>query len=544
MKIALAQLNFHVGNFELNSKKIINALEEAKAKKADLVVFPELSVCGYPPRDFLDYKNFVEECQNTIDSIALHCNGIAAIIGTVTNNLERNGKDLYNSAVLLEDGKVKKIVNKALLPTYDIFDEYRYFEPAKEFACIDFKGLKIALTICEDLWNLGDNPLYEVCPMDELILEKPDLMINIAASPFSYSHNIRRIDILLKNASKYKLPIVYVNQVGAQTELIFDGNSMVIGADKRIHQLKEFEEELSIIEFNNDFENLNPSVSTSTKYEKISNSLLLGIKDFFKKSGFSKATLGLSGGVDSALVLALAYLSLGKENVFPILMPSPYSSSGSITDSVDMCNRLGVEYATLPISSIMSSFETTLEPIFKDLPHNLAEENIQSRIRGTLLMAISNKLGYILLNTSNKSELSVGYSTLYGDSNGALSIIGDLYKTEVYELCGYLNVEFNNIIPSNILTKAPSAELRHDQKDSDSLPDYDTLDKILFEYIENKKSLREILELGFNEEIVLKTLKLVNRSEFKRFQFPPILRVSDKAFGTGRRMPLEAKYLV
>jgi NAD+ synthase (glutamine-hydrolysing) len=544
MNIALSQLNFHVGNFELNTSKIINSIEKAKENNVDLIVFPELSICGYPPRDFLDYHHFVEECNHHVEKISKSCVGIAAIVGSITFNADEKGKDLFNSAIYMADGKIKEIVNKSLLPTYDIFDEYRYFEPAKSIRCITVNGVKIALTICEDLWNLGENPLYNVCPMDILIKDKPELIVNIAASPFSYSHNNRRIDILGKNVEKYNLPIIYVNQVGAQTELIFDGNSMVLNKKGEIYQLNEFSEDLFYFEFNTDIIFEKEKICITNKYEKITSALTIGIQDFFNKSGFKRAILGLSGGIDSALVLALTYIALGKENVFPILMPSPYSSEGSIKDSIEMCNRLDIEYEILPISNIMDSFSGTLKPVFKDLPHNIAEENIQSRTRGTLLMAISNKLGYILLNTSNKSELSVGYSTLYGDSNGALSIIGDLYKTEVYELSKHINTNYNNLIPENIITKAPSAELRPDQKDSDSLPEYSILDKILFEYIENKKGLDEILALGFDEEIVLKTIKLVNGSEFKRFQFPPILRISDKAFGSGRRMPLEAKYLL
>ncbi len=545
MKIALAQLNYHIGNFEANTKKIIDTLSQQKAKGVDLVVFAELCISGYPPRDFLEYPEFIELCETAVKEIAQSTDGIACIIGTPITNPVIAGKDLHNAAYFITDGEVKQVVKKALLPTYDVFDEYRYFEPAHEFKCIAFKGYKIALTICEDLWNLGDNPLYQACPMDELIKEEPDLMINIAASPFAYNHDEERIFILSQNCHKYNLPLFYVNHVGAQTELIFDGGSLVFDkAGDIISEFKYFEEEIQIF----DLEQVKSSIVLNEKSirqsntEQVHQALILGIKDYFKKSGFSKATLGLSGGIDSAVVCALACEALGAENVMAVLMPSKYSSDHSIKDAEDLVKNLGCGSTTIPITPIADSFEETLKVEFEGLPSNLAEENIQARSRGVILMAMSNKFGYILLNTSNKSEGAVGYGTLYGDMCGAISVIGDCYKTQVYQLAEHINSE-KEIIPINSITKPPSAELRPGQKDSDALPDYDMLDKILFEYIEMKKSSKAIIADGYEEELVKRILKLVNKAEFKRYQTPPILRISPKAFGMGRRMPIVGKYL-
>ncbi len=545
MKIALAQLNYHIGNFEANTKKIIETLNQQKANGVDLVVFSELCVCGYPPRDFLEYPEFIELCKASADEIAKASNGIACVIGLPIINPVIEGKDLYNAALFIADGEIKQTVKKALLPTYDVFDEYRYFEPAHEFKCINYKGHKIALTVCEDLWNLGNNPLYKTCPMDELIKEEPDFMINIAASPFAYNHDEERIFILSQNCRKYNLPLFYVNHVGAQTELIFDGGSLVFDkAGDLIAELKYFEEDIQVF----DVEQiqsaiiLNKESKRATDTEQVYQALILGIKDYFKKSGFEKATLGLSGGIDSALVCALACEALGAENVMAVLMPSKYSSDHSIKDAEDLVKNLGCKSTIIPIKNIADSFDETLKQEFTGLEANLTEENIQARSRGVILMAMSNKFGYILLNTSNKSESAVGYGTLYGDMCGAISVIGDCYKTQVYQLCNYINRE-KEIIPINTIVKPPSAELRPDQKDSDSLPDYDVLDKILFEYIEMKKSSKTIIADGYDETLVNRILKMVNKAEFKRYQTPPILRVSPKAFGMGRRMPIVGKYL-
>jgi NAD+ synthase (glutamine-hydrolysing) len=545
MKIALAQLNYHIGNFESNTQKIIASIEKARTLGADLVVFAELAICGYPPRDFLEFSEFIELCEESVARVAAATSGIGVIIGAPTKNPRVEGKDLFNSAYFIADGEVQTIVNKALLPTYDVFDEYRYFEPATEFACIEFRGTKIALTICEDLWNINDNPLYISAPMDELVKESPDLMINIAASPFSYKHDDDRFKVLSDNCKKYDLPLLYVNQVGAQTEIIFDGGSFVFDREGRmLDQMRYFEEEVKVFEYaNGRIAGLEPKeYSPMEDVEQIHQALILGIRDYFYKSGFDKAVLGLSGGIDSAVVCALAAEALGPQNVLAVLMPSRYSTDHSVKDAEDLVKKLGCKQEIVPIKDAADAFEKMLAPAFKGLPFSVAEENIQARARAVVVMAFSNKFGYVLLNTSNKSECAVGYGTLYGDMAGAISVLGDVYKTQVYQLARYLNRN-GEIIPENSIVKPPSAELRPDQKDSDSLPDYDVLDRLLFEYVELRKSSREIIAAGFDEELVKKVIKMVNRAEFKRYQTPPILRVSPKAFGMGRRMPIVGKYL-
>ena len=546
MKIALAQLNYHIGNFEANTQKIIDHIKLAEDKGADLVVFAELAICGYPPRDFLEFDEFISLCEAAALEIATHCTGIACIVGLPVKNHILQGKDLYNAAYFIEKGEVKAIAKKALLPTYDIFDEYRYFEPSRTFNCIDFNGKKIALTICEDLWNINDNPLYVSNPMDELIKEDPDVMINIAASPFSYTHDDERIKVLSDNAKKYHLPVFYVNQVGAQTEIIFDGGSLVFDADGAIKaEMKYFEEDLQVFDLEEIENVLNkyPQPERLTDIEQIHDALVLGIQDYFKKSGFTKAVLGLSGGIDSAVVCALACRALGPENVMAVLMPSKFSSDHSVQDAIDLVNNFGCMHEIIPIKEVASAFDSVLSQAFKGLPFNLTEENIQARTRGTIVMAMSNKFGYILLNTSNKSECAVGYGTLYGDMRGAIGVIGDVYKTQVFELAKYINKE-RELIPVNTIVKPPSAELRPDQKDSDSLPEYDVLDKILFHHIEEKQGSKSIIAQGFDEALVHRILKMVNIAEFKRYQTPPILRVSSKAFGMGRRMPIVGKYML
>jgi len=545
MKIALAQLNYHIGNFEANTEKIISNIQSAKDKGADLVVFAELAVCGYPPRDFLEFDDFISLCENAAQDIAKYCMDIACIIGLPIRNDVLQGKDLFNAAYFIEDGKVKAITKKALLPTYDVFDEYRYFEPSTSFKCIDFKGKKIALTICEDLWNINDNPLYVSNPMDELIKEQPDVMINIAASPFSYTHDDERIKVLSDNAKKYHLPVFYVNQVGAQTEIIFDGGSLVFDADGEMKaEMKYFEEDLQVFDLTEveNVRNKYPQAERLTDIEQIHDALILGIRDYFQKSGFSKAVLGLSGGIDSAVVCALACRALGAENVMAVLMPSKFSSDHSVQDALDLVNNIGCLHEIVPIKDAAVAFDSMLAPAFKGMPFNLTEENIQARIRGTVVMAMSNKFGYILLNTSNKSECAVGYGTLYGDMCGAIGVIGDVYKTQVFQLAKYINKE-RELIPINTIVKPPSAELRPDQKDSDSLPEYDILDRILYQHIELKQGSAALIAKGFEEALVRRILKMVNVAEFKRYQTPPILRVSPKAFGMGRRMPIVGKYL-
>jgi NAD+ synthase (glutamine-hydrolysing) len=547
MRIALAQLNYHVGNFPENSSRIIAAIGKAKEQGADLVLFSELSVCGYYPNDLLERLEFIQESLAAIEKIASVCHGIAALVGGPSFNPSPKGKMLFNSAFFLKDGAIKSIHSKTLLPTYDVFDEYRHFESNKEFNLIELNGCKIAVTICEDLWfnqkvmnAFGRENLYATSPMEENCRQCPDLVVNLSASPFSYRQERLRKDIVIENAVKYQVPVIYVNQVGAQTELIFDGGSFMVDKQgKVVKELAYFVEDFAIVEtLDGAVNQLQPQAETS---EKIYQALVLGIADYFGKSGFSKATLGLSGGIDSALTLVLAVRALGAGNVKVLLMPSQYSSDHSVTDAVILAQRLGVSYDTLPIHDIAVAFDQTLAPLFKGLPNDLTEENIQARIRGTLLMAFSNKFGNILLNTSNKSEAAVGYGTLYGDMNGGLSVLGDLYKTEVYQLSKYINRE-EEIIPVNTILKPPSAELRPGQKDSDSLPDYELLDAILYQYIDQARSVDDIIADGYDETVVRKVVNLVNRNEYKRFQAPPTLRVSSKAFGFGRKMPIVARY--
>ena len=549
MRIALAQLNYHIGNFESNTNKIIDHIHKAKENGADLVVFSELCVCGYPARDFLEYKEFIGLCEQAVNTIAVACQDIACIVGVPTFNHNAEGKELNNSAIFIENGEVKATVNKALLPNYDIFDEYRYFEPSTNFKCIDLKDCRIALTICEDLWNTIENPLYITRPMDMLIKQGPDVMINIAASPFSCTHDDERINILKDNAQRYQLPLFYVNTVGAQTELIFDGGSLVIDdTGELLDEMPYFKEALTYYDLSEkgQITLLQPSTLKEEKdseIEQIHQAILLGIKDYFYKSDFKRAILGLSGGIDSAVVCALAAEALGPENVMAVLLPSNFSSDHSIKDAEDLVKNLGCFSETIAIKNVTEAFENALHPQFDQLPFNIAEENIQSRSRAVLLMAMCNKFGYILLNTSNKSEAAVGYGTLYGDMCGGISVIGDVYKTQVFELARHINKD-KEIIPINSIIKPPSAELRPGQKDTDSLPEYDILDVILREYIENRCSTSEIIRMGHDEQTVRRVLRLVNMAEHKRYQTPPILRVSSKAFGMGRRMPIVGKYLI
>ena len=545
MKVALAQLNYRIGNFEYNTQKIIEYIGIARKSGADIAVFAELAICGYPPRDFLEFDEFITLCETAAQEIAKHCVGIAAIVGLPIKNEVLAGKDLYNAAYFMADGEVKAVTKKALLPTYDVFDEYRYFEPNTAFKTIVYKGKRIALTICEDLWNINDNPLYVSCPMDELMKECPDLMINIAASPFNYQHDENRIKILSDNAKKYKLPLFYVNQVGAQTEIIFDGGSLVYDEEGELKaEMKYFEEDLQVFDIDEvqNVKNKYPAAPREMDIAQIHDALILGIQDYFRKSGFTKAVLGLSGGIDSAVVCALACRALGAENVMAVLMPSKYSSDHSIKDALGLVNAIGCKHEIIGIAPAADAFDQVMAKPFEGLAFNLTEENIQARCRGIILMAMSNKFGYILLNTSNKSECAVGYGTLYGDMCGAIGVIGDVYKTQIFKLALYINRD-GEIIPENTIIKPPSAELRPGQKDSDSLPDYDILDQILFQHIELRKGSKAIIALGFDEALVQRVLKMVNLAEFKRYQTPPILRVSPKAFGMGRRMPIVGKYM-
>ena len=559
MKIFLAQQNYHIGNFESNTQKIICAIEEAKKQGGDIIVFSELSVCGYPPRDFLEFDDFIEKCYNAINTIKVHADTIAVIVGAPDKNKIKEGKNLFNAAYFLCNKEIKAVAHKTCLPTYDVFDEYRYFEPAYEWNVIEYKGKKIALTICEDIWNLGDNPLYRICPMDNLMEQQPDMMINISASPFDYTHDEDRKATIKANVVKYKLPMFYCNATGSQTEIVFDGASLVFDKDANLcGQLPSFQSSLQSFVLKDDGtidagilepasrmpdKELAPTtLQEELNITQVHDAIVMGIKDYFTKMGFSKAIIGSSGGIDSAVTIALACQALGAENVRAVLMPSQYSTDHSVGDAEQLSKNLGNPYDIIPIKNIYDAFLKELEPIFNNLPFSIAEENIQSRTRGNLLMAIANKFGYILLNTSNKSELATGYGTLYGDMAGGLGVLGDCYKLQVYALTKYINRN-KEIIPINIFTKAPSAELRPGQKDSDSLPDYSILDKILFQYIEKRQGPKEIKSQGFDAALVDRILKMVNMNEYKRNQFCPIIRISPKAFGVGRRVPIVGKYL-
>ncbi len=559
MKIFLAQQNYHIGNFESNTEKIICAINLAKEQGGDIIMFSELSVCGYAPKDFLEFDDFISKCYKAIDEIKQHADTIAVLVGAPQKNPNREGKDLFNAAYFLYEKEIKAVAHKTCLPNYDVFDEYRYFEPAYEWNVIPFKGKKIAVTICEDIWNLGDNPMYRICPMDELMKQQPDFMLNLSASPFDYTHDEDRKATIKANVTKYKLPLFYCNAVGSQTEVVFDGASLVF--DKQANlcgALPMFQSKLESFILNDDGtidtpiiepasrvpdKELNPlTFEENLNIAMVHDAIVMGIKDYFAKMGFNKAILGSSGGIDSAVTLALACTALGKENVRAVLMPSEFSTSHSVSDAEQLSKNLNNPYDIIPIKNIFESFLLELKPIFKDLPFSIAEENIQSRTRGNLLMAIANKFGYILLNTSNKSELATGYGTLYGDMAGGLGVLGDCYKQQVYPLAKYINRN-SEIIPQNIITKAPSAELRPGQKDSDSLPDYAILDKILYQYIERRQGPNEIKAQGFDAALVDRVLKMVNINEYKRNQFCPIIRISPKAFGVGRRVPIVGKYL-
>jgi NAD+ synthase (glutamine-hydrolysing) len=559
MKICIAQQNYHIGNFEQNTEKMLCAIEEAKKQGADIILFSEMSVCGYPARDFVEFNDFINKCYESIETIKHAADKIGVLIGSPARNPNQKGKDLYNAAFFLYEQKIVAEIHKTLLPTYDVFDENRYFEPADDWKVVPFKGKKLAITICEDIWNLGDNPLYRICPMDKMMDQAPDILLNLSASPFDYTHDEDRKATIKANVVKYKKPLFYCNAVGSQTEIVFDGASLVFDKDANLcGALPMFESAMQIFECNEDGtinapilepaarvpnKELNPvKLMPELNIDQVYKALVLGVKDYFNKMGFKRAILGSSGGIDSAVTLAIACDALGKENVHAILMPSPYSTEHSVDDAVQLSKNLNNPYDIIPIKEVYETFLSTLKPIFKDLPFSLAEENIQSRSRGNILMAIANKIGYVLLNTSNKSELATGYGTLYGDMAGGLGVLGDCYKMQVYALANYINRD-KEIIPQNIIDKAPSAELRPDQKDSDSLPDYAILDQILYQYIEKRVDPAVIKSLGFDAALVDRTLKMVNNNEYKRNQFCPIIRISPKAFGVGRRVPIVGKYL-
>lgn len=528
MKVLLAQINPTVGDIEGNSLKIVEAIKKGKQQKVDLVILPELVLTGYPPRDLLIKKSFVEKNKTELKKIISETEGIAVIFGFVD---EVKG-DLYNAAAFIHNNSLKGIYHKIHLPNYDIFDEKRYFKPGKAADVFEFRGKKLGLTICEDIWV--DNG-----PMSKLKDGGAELIINISGSPFYANKSQERENLLRKRSMEHKLPIIYLNLVGGQDDLLFDGRSYVFNSKgEPVIIAKPFEEDYAIVDINN-IELMDKASITETVTEDTYNGLVLGVRDYFRKNGFSKAVIGLSGGIDSALTVCIAVEALGKENVIGVSMPSKFSSVGSVEDSKILAENLQIKFNILPINEIYTNYLLTLENDFSGREFNVAEENVQARIRGNLLMALSNKFGYLVLATGNKSELSVGYATLYGDMAGGLAVISDVLKTRVYELSKYVNQKAGQeIIPQVIILKEPSAELRDNQKDSDSLPPYDILDGILKAYVELDYSKEEIISLGFDPEVVDKVIKMVDRNEYKRQQAAIGIKITPRAFGTGRRMPI------
>jgi NAD+ synthase/NAD+ synthase (glutamine-hydrolysing) len=543
VRIALGQINTVVGDFSGNSAKIVEYAQRARSGGVDLILFPELSVCGYPPRDLVDRPSFVEHNWQAAEAIARETQGIAVICGLVTAAKASTGKSVLNSAALLRDGKIAFVQSKRLLPSYDVFDEMRNFAPADSQQLIDANGKQLALTICEDAWNdktFWDRRLYGIDPVEDLVGAGGKIVLNISASPFYLHKRELRRDMLAAIAKKYGVPVAMVNQIGGNDSLVFDGSSLAVGPNGEvIAQGKSFEEDLVCF----DTESLTGDIHPRDEGEEASaySALVLGTRDYVHKCGFQRVVLGLSGGIDSALTACIAVDALGRENVVGVGMPGPYSSQGSIDDAKELAHNLGIRFELAPIADIFSSYEKTLTPAFAGRKADVTEENIQARIRGSLLMAMSNKFGALLLTTGNKSELGVGYCTLYGDMCGGLAVISDVPKTLVYRLSEYVNSR-SPVIPRSTIEKPPSAELRPDQKDSDSLPDYAVLDAILEDYVEDNKSPAAIAAArGFDVSLVRKVASMVDKSEYKRQQAAPGLKISEKAFGFGRRYPIAAK---
>jgi NAD+ synthase (glutamine-hydrolysing) len=543
VKIALGQINPTVGDFSGNATKIIQFALQARSAGAGLILFPELSVCGYPPRDLVERPWFVARNRTSVERIAAETQGIAVICGMVTAAAADTGKKVMNSAALLRDGRIEFVQSKMLLPTYDVFDEMRNFAPAKSQQLFGFCGQQMALTICEDAWNdkrFWNRRLYGIDPVEELVRAGGNLVLNISASPFWMGKRELRRDMLASIARNQKVPVAMVNQVGGNDSLVFDGSSLVIAPDGQvIAQAKSFEEDLIYFES----ERLTGDVHSQIAGEEASayEALVLGTRDYVHKCGFTRAIIGLSGGIDSALTASIAADALGPENVIGVGMPGPYSSRGSIDDARELANNLKIRFELLTINDIYEAARRTLAPVFADMPQDVTEENIQSRARGMLLMALSNKLGALVLSTGNKSELAVGYCTLYGDMVGGLAVISDVPKALVYRLSAHVNSR-RNVIPEATIEKAPSAELRPDQKDSDSLPPYDVLDAILEDYVEESLSAEQIASAhNFDLELVRRVIRMVERSEYKRQQAAPGIKISSKAFGYGRRFPIAAK---
>lgn len=578
MKIGIAQLNPIIGDLVGNSAKILEAARECADRSVNLLLTPELSLCGYPPRDLLMDRGFIQDMAIALEKLAKSLpEAISVLVGTVEANAHASqlgGKPLFNSVALLQNGKVQRVFHKRLLPTYDVFDEERYFEPGEEsnFFTLEIckssessvisHSVRIGVTICEDFWNdekFWGKRNYPDNPVAELVAKDINLLINLSASPFAVGKRILREAMIEHSAIQYDLPIVYANQVGGNDDLIFDGSSMASDrTGKLVGRASAFESDLLVLEFDQDTQDLLPgeiAPQTESDDAEIWAALVLGVHDYAQKCGFKQAVIGLSGGIDSALVAAIAAKALGADNVLGVLMPSPYSSEHSITDALALAQSLGISTQTLPIETAMQTFDRILSPMVTGTEPGITEENLQSRIRGNLLMAIANKFGHLLLSTGNKSEMAVGYCTLYGDMNGGLAVISDLPKTRVYSLCQWLNAQSLNvqslntqsphpIIPENILTKAPSAELKPGQADQDSLPPYNVLDDILQRLISEQASPADIILAGHKPEVVEKVVKLVTRAEFKRRQAAPGLKISDRAFGSGWRMPIASNRTV
>jgi len=543
MKIALAQINPIIGDFTHNTEKIIAAAEKAIGLSCDLIVFSELAISGYPPRDLLEKKDFVEANLMHLQTLVKSIKGIGVICGVVDKNPNEKGNPLYNSAVLFDNGKILHQAHKRLLPTYDVFDERRYFEPGKECSSFLYKDCQIGLTICEDIWNDKDflsRQLYPADPVENMIKEGVNLFINISASPYHVGKREFKWDMFGSMAKKYKVPLLYVNQVGGNDSVLFDGISIAFDAQGRVAaRARDFEEDIIVFDTQTQKGDLHPVSETDT--ESILNALIMGTRDYVRKCGFSKAVIGLSGGIDSALTAYIAVQALGTENVILVFMPSQHTLKENFEDTKNLATNLHIKLITVPIEGVFETFLQELSPLFKDVSTEVTGQNLQARIRGTILMAISNKLGCLLLSTGNKSELAVGYCTLYGDMNGGLSVISDVPKTIVYRIARFINRD-KEVIPERIIQKPPSAELKPDQLDQDDLPSYEILDDILKAYIEDNKAPEEIIEMGFEPSIVMDIIKRVDQNEYKRYQSPPGLKVTTKSFGYGRRFPIAQRY--
>ncbi|MBI4041472.1 MAG: NAD+ synthase [Deltaproteobacteria bacterium] len=543
MKIALGQINPTIGAFQKNCQKMLDQIEKAKAKQADLIVFSELSLVGYPPLDLLDKEHFVEDNLNVLTQMAEKIHGIAAIVGYVEKNPAATGKPFLNAAALIQDGKIISKHFKSLLPSYDVFDETRHFEPAKEVHSMMFKSKPLAISICEDIWNdpgFLKRKLYEKDPLEGLLKAKNTILINISSSPFSMGRLGARHNVLKSLSQKHGIACIYVNQVGANDELIFDGGSFAVNEKGDIiGHCARFKEDLIVVDVDRSVGEIRSL--PSSEIEAVILALELGIRDYVQKCGFSKVLIGLSGGLDSALTATLAVRALGNEQVTGILMPSRFSSVESRQDAEALSKNLNMKIYTLSIEPLYKAFLETLKPLFSNVGPTLTEENIQARIRGTLLMALSNQWQAMLLSTGNKSELATGYCTLYGDLTGGLAVLSDVPKTMVYEISKFIN-RTQEVIPANCLVKPPSAELRPNQKDEDSLPPYSTLDKILKAYIEEHLSVSKIIQQGLDPQVSKEVVERIDRNEYKRRQAPPGLRITTKAFGMGRRLPITQRY--